>query len=136
MAKKERHTGKKELPEQDQLTLLLSRISQFVAQNKKKVYGSLAGIVIIGVVVLGVHYFERLAQDKAYALFEQGLTTYLNSESEEETKSTDEIRLKDFDEVLKKYPKTDAARLTSFAYGNYYYKKGNMTKPSNFTRKP
>jgi tetratricopeptide (TPR) repeat protein len=128
MTKKGRNARKEQLPEQDQLTLLLSQISQFVAQNKQKVYGSLAVIVMVGVVVWGIHYFERLAQDKAYALFEQGLTTYLNSESEEKTKSTDEIRINDFDKVLKKYPKTDAARLTSLTYGDYHYKKGSYDR--------
>lgn len=128
MAKKGRNARKEQLPDQDQLTRLLSQISQFVVQNKQKVYGSLSVIVIIGVVVWGIHYFERLAQDKAYALFEQGLTTYLNSETEEKTKSADEIQINDFDEVLKRYPKTEAARLTSLAYGDYYYKKGKYDK--------
>ena len=128
MANKRQNASKKQPQEQDTLMRLLSRISQLVAQNKRKVYGSLSVIVIIGVVVLGFHHFERLAEDKAYTLFDQGLTTYLNSESKEQAKSSDELRIKDFDEVLQRYPKTNAARLTSLAYGNYYYNKEQYDK--------
>lgn len=128
MTQKERNARKKQSPEQDMVTLLLSWISQFVAQNKKKVYGSLSVIVIIGVLVLGIHHFKRLTEDKAYILFEKGLTICLNSENEKNAKSTDEIPIKDFDEVLQKYPKTDAARLTALAYGDYYYEKEKYDK--------
>jgi tetratricopeptide (TPR) repeat protein len=128
MANKERNASKKQPLEQDTMTLLLSRISRFIAHNKKKVYGSLTVIGIIGIVVLGIHHFERLAEDKAYTLFEKGLTTFLNSENREKAKSTDETPIKGFDEVLQKYPGTDAARLTSVAYGDYYYKKGEYDK--------
>lgn len=125
MSKKERNARKALLAQQEEFSPLLSRISEFVTQNKKKLYGGLAGIIIIGLAVFGIQYFSRLSQDKAYALFEQGLMTRQNLEIGTQPNTTDQIRIKDFDEVLKKYPNTEAGRLTLVVYGDYHYKKAN-----------
>lgn len=128
MAKKKRNTRKDLLIEPDQVATLLSRITQFVAEHQKKMYAGLAGIVVIGLIVFGLHYFSRVSEDKAYVLFDQGVETRQNIEAEKDGKTTAEISIEDFDTILKKYPKTEAARLTLLTYGDYYYEKGNYDK--------
>lgn len=128
MSKKERNARKALFTKQVEFTPLASRIAEFVAQNRKKLYGGLAGIIIVGLMVFGFLYHSRVSENKAYALFEQGLTIRQNAETGKEVTTTDEIRINDFDEVLKKYPKTEAARLTLLTYGDYHYKNGSYDK--------
>lgn len=125
MSKKERNRRKALLAEQEEFTPLLSRISEFVAQNKKKLYGGLAGIIIVGLAVFGIKYFSRVSESKAYALFEQGLMTSQIPEIGTEPNTKDQIRINDFDAILKRYPNTEAGRLTLVVYGDHHYEKAN-----------
>ncbi|MFH1675076.1 MAG: tetratricopeptide repeat protein [Pseudomonadota bacterium] len=125
MSKKERIVRKALLAKQEEFIPLASRIAEFVAQNRKKLYGGLAGIIIIGLVVFGILYYSHQSQDKAYDMFEQGLMTSQIPEIGTEAVTTDQIRIKDFDEIIKRYPNTEAGRLTLVVYGDYHYEKAN-----------
>ncbi|MBW2646631.1 MAG: tetratricopeptide repeat protein [Deltaproteobacteria bacterium] len=125
MSKKERIARKALLAEQEEFVPLLLRVSEFVEQNKKKLYGGLAGIITVGLVVFGVQYFAHQSQDKAYDLFEQGLMTSQMPEIGTEPNTKDQIRINDFDEIIKRYPNTEAGRLTFVVYGDHHYEKAN-----------
>ncbi|MCK5245068.1 MAG: tetratricopeptide repeat protein [Desulfobacterales bacterium] len=125
MAKKKRTISKPLSAVSDKPGSILLRWKEFADQHKNWMYGSLAGVIIIIAGIFGIRYYSAISQDRAYVLYEKGMEIRREMELKKNIPSTDRTGIDDFDEVLTRYPDTEAARLTCIAYGDYEYRSRN-----------
>lgn len=77
MAKKKRVTRKQLLKEPDEFLTVSAKTIQFMANNRRLVFGVAIGVVVAALAVAGLRYSSQVSERKAYALFEQGRIRYL-----------------------------------------------------------
>jgi len=128
MAKKKRITRKQLLKEPDEFLTFSARAIQFMVNNRRPVLGVLIGIFVVVLAFAGFGYFSSLSERKAYAMFEQGRSHYLDGISGAKMPLFQERASEQFDAVLKKYPSTNAARLSLLVYADMSYHGGDYQK--------
>ncbi len=128
MAKKKRITRKQLLKEPDEFLTFSARAIQFVANNRQPVFGVAIGAVVAVLAFSGFRYFSNLSERRAYAMFEQGRSHYLADISGRKTSLSREQASEKFEEVLSKYPSTDAGRLSLIVYADMCYQAGDHQK--------
>lgn len=128
MAKKKRVTRKQLLKEPDEFLTFSGKAIQFVANNQRLVLGVLTGVVVIVLAFAGFGYFSKLSERRAYAMFEQGRSHYLAEISGGKAPLSQKEAGEQFEEVLRKYPSTNAARLTLLVYADMSYHRRDYQK--------
>ena len=135
MAKKKRITRKQLLKEPDEFLTFSAKAIQFVSNNRRPVLGALIGVVVLVFAFAGFGYFSRLSERKAYAMFEEGRSHYSAQISGEKDPASLEKATEKFEEVLRRYPSTDAARLTLLSYADMSYQGRDYQKAVDLYQK-
>ncbi|MFH1076094.1 MAG: tetratricopeptide repeat protein [Pseudomonadota bacterium] len=110
---------KRNLKEPDQFTTAGALALKFLMENKKIIYIALFCLILIGFILTGAQYYLSATEQKAYVFFNKGVEATLKTENDPS---------KDFEEVLARYPNTEAGKLAVLVYGDYAYKKGDYDK--------
>lgn len=128
MARKKRVTRKQLLKEPDEFLTFSARAIRFVADNQRAVLCVVVGVIVVALASAGFWYFSKLSERRAYAMFEQGRLYYLAEISGDKTAPVQEKATEQFEEVIRKYPSTNAARFSLFVYADTSYHRGEYQK--------
>ena len=119
---------RKELKQPDRFHSVAARVFQYIYENRQKFYlaSGIAGLIVLLLVVWGLYHlnYERNA-NLMYSLAYNSHT--LAGVSDDEIK-TYEAAVKIYEELINKYPKSDAAKLAFYNTGNIYYSLYDVDK--------
>ncbi|NVL90119.1 MAG: tetratricopeptide repeat protein [Desulfobacterales bacterium] len=137
MAKKKRVTRKQLLKEPDEFLTFSAKAIRFVADNQRPVFGVAIGVAVVLLAFAGFQYFSNLSERRAYAMFEQGRLNYLAEISGNKTTPAKEKEQAagQFEEVIRKYPSTNAARFSLIVYADMSYHRGDYQKAIELYKK-
>lgn len=112
---------KKELEEPDEVTENLRKIFAFILKYRVRIgIGvTLFFLLIIGVVT--VQYFSHLSENKASALFDQGINKYNAMQKEKKPAEICNLIESDFKTIITRYPDTVAGKFAMLQLANVYY---------------
>ena len=126
MAEEEKKAGL--LPDSEQLEAYAKRIQEFVRANQKTIIMAASAFVLLLVIISGVIYFQKKAEEKAQALLGG---TIAQIEAASRSESADE-RYAEIKPALKKiidqYGDTDAGKAARLKYADLCYQTGDYEK--------
>ena len=114
---------KKELNEPDAFIDKSNQVALFIQENKEKVFGAIAGVIIIVIAICGYIAYAKNHSDEAFAEFSKDLTWYEGTPDKPVTRSLDEVKERS-DVFLKKYAGTVAGTLAKAKYAGIFYNEG------------
>lgn len=135
MAKKTRVTRKQLLKEPDEFLTSSARAIRFVSDNQRPVFGIAIGVAVVLLAFAGFQYFSSLSERRACAMFEQGRLNYLAEISGNKTTLAKEQAAEQFEEVIRKYPSTNAARFSLLVYADMSYHRSDYQKAIELYKK-
>jgi predicted negative regulator of RcsB-dependent stress response len=118
---------KKDLKEPDKFQTYISRIFEFASEYSKQLHIA-AGIFILVILIGGgIHIYDLHVEKKAQVLYAEAYGVYktLNHESDP-AKYSQSIQV--FEELTKKYPRSDAGLLAFYNLGNIFFDVGEIDK--------
>jgi len=119
---------KKELKQPDQFQSGASRLLEYIAENRQKVYlaSGIAGVIVLLLVGWGIYQYNY--EQHANAMYSRAYNSYkLSGYTEDEDKSYREA-VTVYEELIDTYSRSDAARLAYYNMGNIYYALGEIDK--------
>ncbi|MEA3429283.1 MAG: tetratricopeptide repeat protein [Thermodesulfobacteriota bacterium] len=125
---KKRITRKQLLKKPDEFISFSSRLLQFMIKYKVQISFAVGVIALFVIVVSGILYFSNKAENRAFALLNQAVIGYnfiLKDNGPE--KAYQDIG-QDFNFIIKKYSRRDAAKLAGLIYANICYNAGDYEK--------
>ena len=119
---------KKKLKEPDEFITLTERTYHFLTQHSKPV---IACVIIVLVIVSAIFFYQRWEKKKegnAYQLFAVAAETYQATSSPYREASPEQYKmvLEKFDEVIAKFPRTFAGKLSILFKGNLHLRLGEF----------
>ena len=127
MAKK-RITRKQLLKGPDEFISFSSKLLQFAIKYKVQISFALGAIALLVIVVSGIRYFSNRAENRAFALLEQAIAGYDSIVKNDGPEKACRDIGQDFDFIIKKYSRRDAAKLARLIYANICYNAGDYEK--------
>jgi tetratricopeptide (TPR) repeat protein len=129
MAKKRvSRSRKRDLNEPDEFISFWTKVFGWISEYKLIFSSALGVMVVVIIVIMGMVYFIKKSEDKAFALLQQGIVNY---QTKLET-STPEIAYldvkKDFQLILDKYSNRAGGKLAGFIYANICYAEKDYDK--------
>ncbi|MGB2928901.1 MAG: tetratricopeptide repeat protein [Desulfobacterales bacterium] len=122
MAKKRvSRSRKRDLNEPDEFISFWTKVFGWISEYKLLFSSALGVMVVIIIVIIGMVYFIKKSEDKAFALLQQGITNY---QTELKNNTPEKAFLdagKDLQRVMDKYSNRDAGKLAGFIYANICY---------------
>jgi len=122
MAKKRvSRSRKRDLNEPDEFITLWTKIFGWISEYKLLFSSALGIMIAIIIVIMGMVYFTKKSEDKAFALLQRGIINYQtklkNSTPEKAFLDVE----KDFQLITDNYSNRDGGKLASFIYANICY---------------
>jgi predicted negative regulator of RcsB-dependent stress response len=114
-----RKITQKELRAPDEFTTLIDSARDFFVNNLTQVIVSAAVVVAVGVIVIGVYYYERHRDTLASAQFYDGITA-LNAGQNKDAETK-------FKQLADQEPGRRLGRLSRFYLGNAYLAAGDLS---------
>jgi len=114
---------KQEITEPDKIQVLLGQLRDYVLTHKRNI--SVATTIVLGVFLLigGWFYYLQTEETKAINIYNKAvLETMKNRISIQDTA----VAVKPLQEVIAKYPSTEAAMLAQYRIGNAYLNAGQI----------
>lgn len=112
---------KKELKEPDQFHSVAVNVFKYISENKQKFYMA-SGIASLIVLLLFIGGIYRLYYEKnANLIYSQAYNSYTLASASDDEKKTYEKAISIYEDLISKYPKSDAAKLAFYNTGNLYY---------------
>ena len=112
---------KRDLNEPDEFITFWTKIFGWISKYKLLFSSALGVMIAIMIVIMGIVYFIKKSEDKAFALLQRGVVKY-------QTKLKDSTPEKafldvenDFQRVMDKYSNRNGGKLASFIYANMCY---------------
>ena len=127
MAKK-RITRKQLLKKPDEFISLSSRFLQFAIKYKVQISFAFGVIALFVIIFSGIRYFSNKAENRASALLDQATTGYNSIVKDSGSEKACQDIGQDFDFIIKKYSRRDAAKLAGLIYANICYNAGDYEK--------
>ena len=130
---------KKELKQPDQFHAVASNVIQYISENRRKIYiaAGIAGLVVLLLVAWGIYDFNY--EKNANLMYSQAYNSYTLAGTSEDGKDAYEKAIDIYEELIRKYPRSDAAKLSFYNTGNLYYDLNDIDKSrmayQNFLRK-
>lgn len=121
-------TRKQLLKEPDEFITLSSRFIQFAVKYKFHLLSAVGTFFAVLICISGFLYFSKKAENKAYSLMQQGITTYESLLKTVGPEKALQAVSKDFEFILEKYSDKDAGKLTRVSYANMCYQAGEYDK--------
>ena len=136
MAKKRvSRSRKRDLNEPDEFISFWSKLFELISEYKLIFSSALGVMVVIIIVIMGMVYFIKKSQDKAFALLQQGIINYQTKLKN----STPEKAFLDVENdlqlIMDKYSNRDGSKLASFIYANMCYTAKNYDKAIELYKK-
>jgi len=136
MAKKRvSRSRKRDLNEPDEFISFWSKLFELISEYKL-IFSSALGIMIaIIIVIIGMIYFIKKSEDKAFALLQRGITSY---QAELKNNAPEKAFLdagKDLQRVMNKYSNRNGGKLASFIYANICYAAKDYDKAIEIYKK-
>lgn len=129
MAKKRKRITRKQLLKgSDEFISFSSRLLQSAIKYKVQISFALGAIALLVIVVSGVRYFSNKAENRAFALLEQAITGYNSIVKDIGREKACQDIGQDFDFIIKKYSRRDAAKVAGLIYANICYNAGDYEK--------
>ncbi len=123
------------LPQPDKIEVYAKRILEFVKANQTAIVVAVSAVVLAAVVVSGVIYFQKRAEEKAQALLGTALSqAEAAAQSGEGAARFAEIKPK-FEEVINKYGSTAAGKAALVKYADLCYQTGDYDKAVEMYKK-
>lgn len=127
MAKK-RVTRKQLLKGPDEFISFSSRLLESAIKYKVQISFALSIIVLLVIVVSGIRYFSNKAENRAFALLDQAIIGYSFIVKDSGPEKAYQNISQNFDFIIKKYSRRDAAKLAGLIYANICYSAGDYKK--------
>jgi len=115
---------KKDLTQPDAFQLALARFSDFVSENKPKIYISSGVVLLIILLSAGLYLYKTNNEKNAQALYIKAHLATLNSRSAESPADPNSMKL--YQDVVTQYPGTNAALMSFYRLGNFYYQMNDI----------
>ncbi|HUV51257.1 MAG TPA: tetratricopeptide repeat protein [Anaerolineae bacterium] len=127
MAKK-KITRKQLIKGPDEFISLSSRLLESAIKYKVQISFVLGVIALLIIVVSGIRYFSNKAENRAFALLDQAITGYNFILKDNGPEKAYQDFGQNFDFIIKKYSRRDAAKLAGLIYANICYNAGDYEK--------
>jgi tetratricopeptide (TPR) repeat protein len=115
--------SKKELKEPDIFQATVTKVTEYIEENKTRFYVFVtAGIVAI-VITLGIYLYWNNYQTNAMQIYTKAQNNMLKSVY---TPSVADDTMDIFKELIDEYPYSWSARMAHYHLGNIYYNKGEL----------
>ena len=136
MAKKRvSRSRKRDLTEPDEFISFWTKLFGLISEYKLIFSSALGVMVVIIIVIMGMIYFIKKSEDKAFALLQQGITNYQTKLKN----STPEKAILDVENdlqlIMEKYSNRNGSKLASFIYANMCYTANNYDKAIELYKK-
>ncbi|MFB3924932.1 MAG: tetratricopeptide repeat protein [Syntrophales bacterium] len=119
--------AKKEMEQPDRLQALMDKVAGYISRNKKQFF--LALVILILAVLAGGGWFiySMNVENHAQKLYSEAFRSYLSIRAEVNRESAGPaIRL--YEDLIKKYPGSNAALIACYDLGNIYYRINEIDK--------
>lgn len=113
------------LPQPDQIEQYATRIREFVIANQKAIIFAAAAVVLIAVLITGVIFFQKRAEESAQALLGDALARMESIQRGQAPETSYEELKPAFKEIVEKYGSTDAAKAALLKYAELSYQTGD-----------
>ena len=114
-----------QLPQPEKIEVYAKRILDFVKANQTAIAVAVSAVVLAAVVISGVIYFQKRAEEKAQAMLGKALA---QAEAAQRGNAAEtgfsEIKPK-FEEIIKKYGSTAAGKAALLKYADLCYQTGD-----------
>ncbi|NQT10116.1 MAG: tetratricopeptide repeat protein [Desulfobacteraceae bacterium] len=127
MAKK-RITRKQLIKGPDEFISFSSRLLESAIKYKVQISFALGVVALLIIVVSGIRYFSNKAENRAFALLDQAITGYNFIVKDNGHEKAYQNISQNFDFIIKKYSRRDAAKLAGLIYANICYNAGDYEK--------
>lgn len=136
MAKKRvSRSRKRDLNEPDEFISFWTKLFNLIFEYKLIFSSALGVMVVIIIVIMGMVYFTKKSEDKAFALLQQGIINYQTKLKN----STPEKAFLDVENdlqlIMDKYSNRDGSKLASFIYANMCYTAKNYDQAIELYKK-
>jgi len=129
MAEEEKKAGL--LPDSDQLEAYAKRIQEFVRANQKTMIMAASALLLLAVIISGVIYFQKKAEEKAQALLGQAITQ-IEAASRSNSADTRYAEIKPrLKKLIDQYGGTDAGKAARLKYADLCYQTGDYEKATD-----
>ncbi len=118
--KKEGH-----LPQPDQVEVYATRMLEFVRANQKALVFAAAAVVLVAVLIAGVIFFQKRAEESAQALLGNALARMESIQRGQASETGYEELKPEFKEIIERYGSTDAAKAALLKYADLCYQTGD-----------
>ena len=110
---------KKTLEEPDVLTSFFSQVRAFIETNRQKIYLGSGIFLLIFVLIAGFYLYRMNYENNATKRYNDILNKSLKTDSP----GREEASIKEFKDMIAKYPRSNAAALGRYRLGNLYYQR-------------
>ena len=127
-------TRKQLLKEPDEFITFSGRLIQFAMKYKIQLLAGIGVGCAVLMLISGFVYFSKKSEEKAFALFQQGINKYKTlSQSIGPVKAYQEVN-ENFEFILKKYAGKEGGKLARVSYADICYKAGEYDKAVSLYR--
>jgi tetratricopeptide (TPR) repeat protein len=118
---------KKDLKEPDQFLTFSTKVIQYAATNKRKIYLFSGILVLVILMTAGGYFYKQSYEKKAQEMYSLAYNSYQtgNDKTDKEL-YTKAVGL--YLELIKKCPRSRAASIAYYNMGNVYFKLGEIDK--------
>jgi tetratricopeptide (TPR) repeat protein len=129
MAKKRvSRSRKRDLDKPDEFISFWTKVFGWISEYKLIFSSALGVMIVVIIVIMGMIYFIKKSEDKAFALLQQGIINY---QTKLKTNTPEKAYLdaeKDFQLIMDKYSNRAGGKLAGFIYANICYTEKDYDK--------
>ncbi len=113
------------LPQPDQIEVYAKRILEFVKANQSAITVAVSAVVLAAVVISGVIYFQKRAEEKAQAMLGKAIVQAEAAQRGQASAAQYAGVKPKFEEIIKKYGSTAAGKAALLKYADLCYQTGD-----------
>ncbi len=118
-------TKKSSFFDPEQLKVHAKKAAEFVDKNRKAVIACACAAVTVAVVISGIVYFQKRAEEEAQVLFGRAVARLEEANRSGDASSVYEELKPEFREVFEKYGSTEAGRAALLKYAELCFRTGD-----------
>ena len=126
---------KRDLNEPDEFITLWTKIFGWISEYKLLFSSALGVMIAVIIVIMGIVYFTKESEDKAFALLQRGIINYQTKLINNTPEKAFLDAGKDFQLIVDKYSNRNGGKLASFIYANICYTAKDYDKAIEFYNK-
>ena len=118
-------TRKELLEEPDPFLVFWGQAIDFAKQYQKQIVAAVGAVVAVAIVITGVVYYKKQAEDRASMMFGNAIAKYNAIKNDESSFIAYEALKKEFKNISEKYGSTDVGRAALLQYADLCYQTKN-----------